>query len=109
MKLYKDDVLEAVEHKINKHDGYHVREFVKGGGNCEFDGYMTALVDYAALIRTNLGESLDYENEQRYLDFIRRRVVSTGATLRYTRGYKAGCLAIKSILHRLKMEGRGKA
>lgn len=77
MRLYKVDVLEAVEHKAEKHGSgiacprLH-RDFLLKNNSRLFDGYMTALIDYADHIRDA--------------------------------GCKAACLALKSILHRLKEE-----
>lgn len=101
MRLYKEDVMAAVEHKVIK---YVTHERFSNPVNIQ-KGYINALADYAHHVyNLKYGVFVDYDSEQKHLDRMRKNLVYTGANVRYNRGYKAGCLALKSILSRLKAE-----
>ncbi len=104
MRLYKEDILKAVAHKAEKYaeqEGF--ANFFSASNTHR--GYMDALVAYADHIKNlKYGAFVDYDFEQKHLDRMRNNLVYTGANCRYNRGYKAGCLALKSILSRLKAE-----
>lgn len=113
MKLYKDDVLEAVEREAVKHGGGAVCPciYTPGKDHSKFDGYMTALARYTDHIRLiDHGAYLDYMTEQNFLTFLHQ--LSAGdkhAETRYHKDYRKGCRVVKRLLYQLKMEGRVKA
>lgn len=104
MRLCKSDVLEAVAHKAEKYvdqEGFIDLVYASSVQH----GYMDALTAYAHHVYSTDGSDyVDYQSEQKHLNQMRTKLVYTGANCRYNRGYKAGCLALKSILSRLKAE-----